>query len=144
MIAEIRNHIDTCVKSISKKYQTDDQNPFFKDEEVVGTRVDHFYTILFGSTVTEEELSGENTSNITVTLKTYVQGSRNKLADFDEGYCHAIMINCLVVDRSRYIGSQYIKNIESSQVSPIEVLDAQDIYAFESTFNIKLSYGLGD
>lgn len=143
MIKEIRKHIVGCVKSVDKRYISTD-NPFAQDNEVIETKLPYFYNITFGPTINELVEENGTVSNIAVTLKTYVQGNRDKLCDFDEGYCQAIMIDCLIVDRSRYIGSQYIKNIESTGVSPIEVLDSQDIYAFESTLNIKISYGLGD
>lgn len=143
MIREIRKHIESCVKSVDKRYTTVD-NPFAQDNEVIDTKLPYFYNITFSNTLNELVEQNGSVSNVTVSLKTYVQGNRDKLKDFDEGYCQAIMIDCLIVDRSRYIGSQYIKNIESTGVSPIEVLDSQDVYAFESTLNIKISYGLGD
>tara|TARA_R110002051_G_scaffold75594_1_gene137432 strand:- start:5462 stop:5893 length:432 start_codon:yes stop_codon:yes gene_type:complete len=143
MIAEIRKHINTCVKSVSKNFKTG-LDPYLRDEEVIETKVPYWYSTTFLSTVNEIVDTNGTVSNVTVTLKTYVQGHRDKLADFDEGYCRAIMIDCLIVDRTKYSGSQYIKNIQSAGVNPIEVLDSQDIYAFESTFTIKLSYGLGD
>jgi len=143
MIKEIRKHIVDSIKSVDTKYVTVDQ-PYGKDEDVIGTKLPYFYNITFGATTNEIVEAGGTVSNVSVNLKTYVQGTRDKLSDFDEGYCQAIMIDSLIVDRSLYIGSQYIKNIESTGVTPIEVLDSQDVYAFESTFNIKLSYGLGD
>lgn len=144
MIAEIRQHITTCVKLVSKNFVTGN-NPFMKDQEAISTnKTDYWYSVTFGQNLVELADVGEAVTNIPVILKTYVQGKKNRLADFDEGYCRAIMIDCLIVDRSKYIGSQYIKSIQSAGVNPIEVLDSQDIYAFESTFTIKLSYGLGD
>ena len=143
MIAEIRKHIVTCVKSTSKKFVTGD-TPFIKDEEVIETKLPYYYNITFLGVTNDIVDVGGTVSDIVVSLKTYVQGHRDRLGDFDDGYCRAIMIDCLIVDRLKYAGSQYIKNIQSTGVSPIEVLDSQDVYAFESTFNIKLSYGIGD
>jgi hypothetical protein len=119
-------------------------NPFHKDEDLVGTKANYQYALVFGPSVKliDDELG--NVQQIPVNLKTYRQGSRDKLSDFDEGYEEALIIKDLILDRSTLNSKEYIKGMTSSNVSPGEVLDSQDIYSYETDFLFTISYGIGD
>lgn len=143
MIAEIRKHIKDSIKSCSTKYAMID-NPFHKDEELVGTKANYRYAVEFGASVKiiDDELG--NVQEIPVNLKTYRQGTRDKNADFDEGYAEALIIKDLILDRSLINSKEYIKGMTSSNVTPGEVLDSQDIYSYETNFIFTISYGIGE
>lgn len=143
MIAEIRAHIKASIKSCSAKYQMI-ENPFHKDEDLVGTKANYLYAIEFGSAIKliDDELG--SVQQIPVNLKTYRQGDRDKNAEFDEGYEQALIIKDLILDRSSINSKEYIKGMTSSNVNPGEVLNSQDIYSYETNFIFTISYGIGD
>ena len=143
MISEIRDYIKTQIKGISTQYFEID-NPFSKDEDAVGTKVDYSYAVDMGTSAQEINENREVVDNITVTLRTYRQGTKDKLADFDDGYCQALLINALLLDKTNFINAKYILSVTSGGVTPSEVLDSQDVYAYTNNLVFKLSYGLGD
>jgi len=143
MIAEIRKHIKDSINSCSKKYKEID-NPFHKNEDTVGVDPEYKYALIFGSSNTIIGDEQGNLIEIPVNLKTYRQGARDKLATFDEGYCQALIIKDLVLDRSSLNSKEYIKGISSSNIDPAEVIDSQDIYSFEINLIFTISYGIGE
>ena len=143
MIAEIRKHIEDSIKTCSTKYQRI-ENPFHKDEDTVGSNPDYKYALLFGpsNSIIGDDLG--NVVEIPVSLKTYRQGARNKLVDFDDGYCQAILIKDLILDRSSLNSKEYIKGMSSSNINPVEVLDSQDLYSYETNLIFTISYAIGE
>jgi len=143
MISEIRKHIKDSIKACSSKYIMID-NPFHKDEDLIGTKANYLYALVFGPSVKliDDELG--NVQQIPVNLKTYRQGAKDKNADFDEGFEEALIIKDLILDRSSINSKEYIKGMTSSNVNPGEVLDSQDIYSYETNFIFTISYGIGD
>ncbi len=143
MIAEIRKHIKCSIQGCSKLYQEIDA-PFHKDEDTIGSDPDHKYALIFGVANKLVEDNGDSVLEIPVSLKTYRQGAREKLAAFDEGYSQALIIKDLILDRSLINSKEYIKGMSSSNVIPSEVLDSQDIYSYETNFIFIISYGIGE
>lgn len=143
MISEIRKHIKDSIKACSDKYRMID-NPFHKDEELVGTKANYDYAVTMGNAIKliDDELG--NVQQIPVNLKTYRQGTKDKNADFDEGFEEALIIKDLILDRSSINSKEYIKGMTSSNVNPGEVLNSQDIYSYETNFIFTISYGIGD
>lgn len=144
MITEIRSHIKEAIRQCSKRYCEID-NPFFNDQDIKQTRLDYEYALIFGassSTIGNDGLGSVDV--IPVNLKLYRQGGRDKLSAFDEGFEHALVIRDLILDRAALIGKEYIKGITSSSVTPSEVVSSQDVYAYETNFNVTISYGIGD
>lgn len=143
MIAEIRTYIHSTIKSINTKYITVDK-PFALDEDVVSTKADYTYFLDIGPAELEIGDDLGNVANLSCTLRVYRQGKSKKLDNYDDGYCEALLINSLILDRSRINGTEYIKGITTSSVNPVEVDGSQDLYSFESTLNVKISYGIGE
>ncbi len=143
MIAEIRKHIRDSIKSCDSKYY-EIKNPFPKPEDVIETKVDKQYAVIFDPSAKILADTSDSMELITVTLRTYKQGGRDKLASFDEAYSNALLIKSLILDISSLNSKEYIKGIDSSDVTPEEVLDSQDIYTYETKFIFTISYGLGD
>ena len=143
MISEIRKHIKDSIKACSTKYKMID-NPFHKDEDLVGTKVGHQYAIEMGPSlkVIDDDLG--NVIEIPVNLKTYRQGTRDKSSEFDEGFEQALIIKDLILDNSTLNSKEYIKGMTSSNITPGEVLDSQDIYSYEANFIFTISYGIGE
>lgn len=143
MIKEIRDHIKTQIKAAESKYKQADQ-PFFKDEEAVGTKVNYTYAVEFGAFSQISEENGEVFGSIEVILKTYRQGSKDRLADHDAGFCDAIIINTKILDRSSFINAEYIKDVTGVDVAPALVDESQNIYMYTNTLNFNIAYGIGD
>lgn len=143
MIDEIRKHIKDQIKAISSQYLETDK-PFAKDEDLIDTKADYTFYTEFGATTQEINLAGESVDNVAVTLKTYRQGARDNLADFDEGYCQALLINSLILDNAKLNSAKYILSVTSGGITPSEVLDSQDIYTYTNNLIFKISYGIGD
>ena len=143
MIAEIRKHIKDSIYSCSKLYKQID-NPFHKDEDTPGSDPDYRYAIIFGASTKIIDDNLGNVLEIPVNSKTYRQGGRDKLEAFDQGYCQAILIKDLILDRSLINSKEYIKGMISSTINPAEVLNSQDIYSYEINFIFTISYGIGE
>lgn len=143
MISDIRRHIKSSIHRCTKLYK-EIENPFHKDEDTIGSSPEYRYSVTFGPSnkIIDDELG--NVTEIPVNLKTYRQGGRDKLASFDEGFEQAILIKDLILDRSLINSEDYIKGISSSNVTPVEVLDSQDIYSYEANFIFIISYGIGE
>lgn len=143
MIAEIRAHIKEIIKKCDSRYMEID-NPFPRVEDIVETKVSKQYVIIFNSTAKILADHDDSMDDVSLTLRTYVQGGKSKLKAFDEGFSNAMLIKALLLDISSINSKEYIKGIDSSDIVPAEVSDSQDIYTFETTFNFKISYGIGE
>lgn len=143
MIAEVRDYIRKCIKEIDKSY-LENSNPFPDIGETLATnKIDKSFQIIMGASEVELSDQDEAVSNLSVTLRTFKQGTRDKLADFDEGYCDALLIKSRILDKSKINTLNYTKGITSPSVNPTEIDGSQDVYAFETTLTFKLSYGIG-
>jgi hypothetical protein len=143
MISEIRKHIKDSIQACSKLYKQID-TPFHKDEDTIGSDPEYKYALVFGSSNKLIDDEDGSTVEIPVNLKTYRQGTRDKLSSFDEGYSQALMIKDLILDRSSLNGKEYIKGMSSSNITPAEVIDSQDIYSYETNLIFTISYGIGE
>ncbi len=143
MIDLIRAEIKARLKECSSLYK-EINNPFFKVEDLSQEKIKYKYHVAMGSAENLAEGSGEAVSSIPVTLRTFVEAGKDKNADFDEAYNHALLIRELILDISKIINKDYIKGVISSEVIPAEVPDSQDIYSFETNFIYTISYGIGE
>lgn len=143
MIADIRSYIKAVIKSVDNRY-VPNERPFEEEGNIVSTKADLTYHLEIGPSTLEIGDDLGNVADVSCTLKIFRQGGAKKLENYDEGYCDALMINSLILDRSRLNGQDYIKGITTSSVNPVEVEGSQDLYSFESTLIFKLSYGIGD
>lgn len=144
MLGEIRDHIKQTIRQCSKKYCEID-NPFFREEDLIQSKLDYQYSITIGasSPVIGEEGLG-SVDLIPVNLKLFRQGGRDKLTTLFDGYDHALLIRDLLLDRAALIDKEYVKGITSSNVTPAEVGNSQDIYSYEINLNVTISYGIGE
>lgn len=143
MIAGIRSHIKESILKCSSRYR-EIKNPFPKPEDVIQNKMDYQYAVIFNPSSQILGDTEDSMSEVSVTVRTYKQGSRDKLASFDEAYSQALMIKSLILDISLLDSKEYIKGIDSSDVIPGEVVDSQDIYTYETNFIFTISYGIGD
>lgn len=143
MIADIRTFIKSIIKSVDSRYIGNDK-PFEDEGAVISTKADFTYHLDIGASTLEIGDDLGSVANVSCTLKIFRQGGSDKLSNYDQGYCDALLINSLILDRSRLNGQDYIKGITTSSVNPVEVEGSQDLYSFESTLIFKLSYGIGD
>ena len=142
MIAEIRKHIKETILQCSSKY-VEIKNPFPNPEDVIQNKVNMQYAVIFNAS----QILGDTDDSmlqVSVTLRTYRMAGRDKLAAFDEGYSQALLIKSLILDISSLNSKEYIKGIDSSNVTPAEVVDSQDVYTYETNFIYTISYGIGD
>lgn len=143
MIAEIRKHIKTKIYECSSLYKEID-TPFPKEEDLIQSKESYQYAIIFNPSQQILGDTDDTMSQISVTLRTYASGGKDKLAAFDEGYTNALLIKALLLDISSLNSKEYIKGIDGSDVAPGEVLDSQDVYSYETNFTFTISYGIGD
>jgi hypothetical protein len=143
MIKEIRDHIVSQIKKAESKYKQTD-NPFFSDAEVSGTKVDYTYSVEFGAYSQTLSNDGEAYGSQAVTVKTYRQGTRDKLKDHDIGLCEAIVINNLLLDRIAFNNAKYIKEVQGQDVTPSLVDDSQNIYVYTNNLTFFIGFGIGE
>lgn len=143
MIAEIRQHVKTQIRTCNAKYKSVD-TPFFNNAEVVDDKTDYTYYLEFGDTTTLVDDTRGRVETINVKLQLYRQGRRDKLGDFDEGYAQALTINALILDKTKYISGNYTKHITSNAVTPAEISESQNIYSYTIDYNITISYAIGE
>lgn len=142
MIAEIRKHVRESIKAIDSGYIENDR-PFEDSANVIQTKIDKTYHLGIGSAVKEIECEVNGAVyNVSVTLRLYRLGGRDRLANFDEGYCQALLTNLKILDNLNENNRDYIKGITSSSVDPSEIDDSQDLYSFETNLTFKISYNL--
>jgi hypothetical protein len=143
MIDLIRQEIKSRIRQCSKLYK-EINNPFFKSEDLTQEKIKYKYHVEMGVASDIVEGQGEAMTEIPVVLKTFVEAGKDKNADFDEAYTHALIIKELILDRLKIINKDYIKGVTSSNVTPLEVLDSQDVYSYETNFIFTISYGIGE
>ena len=142
MISEITRHVRECIKAIEGSY-IENERPFEDAGNVPGLPEKTFHLEIGPATKEVEDELGAIT-NVEATLRLYVQGGRNKLEAFDEGYCHALLVNLKVLDKTLLMNREYIKGVTTSNVNPSEIDGSQDLYSFETTLNFKIGYAIGD
>ena len=143
MIDLIRAEIKSRVRECSNLYK-EINNPFFKVEDLTQEKIKYKYHVEMGVSSDLAEGSGESITQIPVNFRTFVEACKDKNADFDQAYNHALLIKELILDISRIINKDYIKGVTSSDVNPAEVPDSQDIYSYETNFIFTISYGIGE
>jgi hypothetical protein len=143
MIDLIREEMKKRIKEASAYYKQI-QNPFFNDLDISESGINYQFFISFGSTAPLVQGKEGAISQVNVILKTYRQGTRDKLSDFDEGYCEALLMKELILDRSKIINKDYIKGVTGSDTIPSEIPDSQNVYVYETNFVFTISYGIGE
>jgi hypothetical protein len=143
MIDLIREEMKKRIKEASAHYKQI-QNPFFNDLDIPESGINYQFFISFGPTAPLVQGKEGAISQVNVILKTYRQGTRDKLSDFDEGYCEALLMKELILDRSKIINKDYIKGVTGSDTIPSEIPDSQNVYVYETNFVFTISYGIGE
>lgn len=143
MIDLIRDEIKNSVKECNDLYKEIDR-PFFNAEDVTQDKLKYKYHAEIGTSSQVAEEQGESVTQVNVLLRTFVQAGRDKNKDYDEAYNHALMINLLLLDRSKIINQDYIKGVQGSDINPVEVVDSQDVYSYETNLVYTISYGIGE
>jgi len=143
MIREIRNHIREAIRSINGAY-IENERPLENPGNVIGTNAEKTFHADINEAVREVQDELGEVMDVTVNLRVYTQGGRNKLDDYDEGFCEALLINSKIMDKAIINNRNYIKGVTSSQVEPSEIDGSQDLYSFESILTFKISYQLGE
>jgi hypothetical protein len=143
MIAEIRKHIKEQILRCSKSYK-EIQTPYPEPADLMQNKAAYQYAIIFNPSTSIISDTEDSMDQISVTLRTYRMGDRDKLANFDEGYTNALLIKSLLLDISGLNSKEYIKGIDASAVTPAEVQDSQDVYSYETNLIFTISYGIGD
>lgn len=142
MIAEIRQHVRDSIKAIDSGYIENDR-PFEDLANVVQTKIDKTYHLEIGTAVKEVECEEYGAVyNVSAILRLYRLGGSKRLANFDDGYCQALLTNLKILDNLNENNRDYIKGITSSSVDPSEIDGGQDLYSFETTLTFKISYSI--
>jgi len=134
MIAEIRAFIRETVLSIDSDYRENERN----NQDAGEIYGDKNYHLAVG----DASPVSDDTDNITAKFRLIFKGGTDKLADFDEAYCEALLIKRKILDIALLNNKQYIKIIKATNYDVSELTDGLDLYIFELNLNILIGYGL--